>query len=278
MKKVIVITGANGGVGGMLALGLAKRGNHIVCLHRGNATQFSTEERINLEAKVEGGSASSEIVDMMDEAQVREAGERIKAQFGRIDVWINNVGVNNHNAIGRTWELKSEDWWREVSLNLYTAYMGTTTAINLMKDQPSGYILNLGGGGVQHPKPYGSAYGAAKTAIVKFTETVSLELEQEKLNIKIFAFNPGFIRNKRTERLVESEVCKEFMPRLKNTLENGVMSDIEDSIELVDTLISGRADALAGRYFLADDRDIEQNIESAEQIIAEQRFLLVVKE
>ncbi len=271
MKKII-ITGATGGIGTMLAAGLAKKGHQIIGIGR-NA------ERLNeWAATIEngGGSASYQVADLTDDQMVFEAGQRIVEEYHGIDVWINNVGVNNHNAIGPTWELKPEHWWTEVSLNLYTAFVGTYTAINLMKDGGSGYIINLGGGGVQEPKAFGSAYGAAKTAVVKFTETVNLELEKKGLNIKVFAFNPGFIRNARTEKLVESEVARNYMPELERILKYGKMSDIEDSIDLITTLIGGEADHLAGRYFFADDRNLEYAITNVEDFINRHRNLLRV--
>ena len=181
MKK-IVITGASGGVGSMLAKGLAGNGHHIICLGRNKKKLAALVNEI----KLNGGNASFEVVDMMISNLVAEVGDKLIKDLGNIDVWINNVGVNNHNAIGPTWELKPENWWNEVSLNLYTTFVGTRVAIN------------LGGGGVQEPKPFGSAYGAAKTGIVKFTETVNIELKDEGLKIKLFAFNPGFIKNDRT--------------------------------------------------------------------------------
>lgn len=276
-KKIIVITGASGGVGGMLSLGLAEKGNHIVCLGRREEALLKIENEINAETQSPGGSASHEIVDMLDAAAVKSVGAKIKKEYGRIDVWINNVGVNNHNAIGPTWKLDPENWWSEVSSNLFTAYLGTATAINLMEEANDGCIINLGGGGVQKAKPFGSAYGAAKTGIVKFTETVQLELQESGLNIKVFAFNPGFIRNERTERLVDSDVCKKYMPGLEQTLKHGKMSDIQDSIELIDTLTSGRADALSGRYFLAGGKSVTEALSNQEQMIRDGRNLLQVK-
>ena len=186
--KNIVITGASGGVGGMLAKGLAQKGHHVICLGR---NRDRLEELVKC-IQSDGGSASWQVADMMVEQMVLTTGRRIHTELGHIDVWINNVGVNNHNAIGPTWELKPEHWWTEVSTNLYTAFLGTRTAIQLMKERNYGYIINLGGGGVQEPKPFGSAYGAAKTALVKFTETVNGELEQEGLNIKGLCLQPRF--------------------------------------------------------------------------------------
>ncbi|NIJ44949.1 NAD(P)-dependent dehydrogenase (short-subunit alcohol dehydrogenase family) [Wenyingzhuangia heitensis] len=276
-QKIIVITGASGGVGSMLALGLAKKGNYIVCLGRNKEALLNLANKINNETQSVGGEATIELVDMMDAEAVEVVAKKIKKQFGRIDVWINNVGVNNHNAIGPTWELEPKNWWNEVALNLNTAYIGSAIAINLMKAKNYGYVINLGGGGVQKPKSYGSAYGAAKTAIVKFTETLALELEAENLEIKTFAFNPGFIRNKRTEKLVDSDVCKKYMPRLENTLKHGKMSNIEDSIEMIEVLISGKANALTGRYFLADDDEMKAVLLDVDKYVQKGLGLLHLK-
>ncbi len=253
-KKNIVITGASRGVGGMLARGLSKNGHHIICLSR------SKEPLAALVADITsaGGSASFEVVDMMNDEMVLDAGESIIRDLGRIDVWINNVGVNNHNAIGPSWELKTEDWWREVSLNLYTAFIGTHTAIKLMKDRNFGYIINVGGGGAQNPKPFASAYSTAKTAVVRFTENIHLELQKEGLDIKVFTFNPGFIRNERTKQLIESEVANRYLPRLQHIFKHGTMSNPQDSIDLIEILISGRTDKLAGRYLFSDHKNIEE--------------------
>lgn len=270
--KYTVITGAYGGVGGMLSQGLATKGHHVICLGRKQEQLEALVDGI----RSQGGKASWEVADMMEKQEVEEAGIRILANHGRIDLWINNVGVNNHNAIGPSWALEPEHWWTEVSLNLYTTYLGTRTAIRLMKERNMGYIINLGGGGVQEPKPFGSAYGAAKTAIVKFTETVNLDLEQEGLQIKAFAFNPGFIRNTRTEKLVESKVARQYMPKLGQILKHGSMSNIEDSLKLIEALISGKADALAGRYFLSDDKDVLDAIANQSLYIKEEKKLLRV--
>ncbi len=272
-QKNIVITGASGGIGGMLAKGLANKNHHIICIGR---NQERLQELVSI-IKCKGGSASFEVCDMMHDQAVESVGRKIVKEIGGIDIWINNVGVNNHDAIGPTWELEPENWWAEVSLNLYTAFLGTRTAINLMKTRNFGYIINLGGGGVQEPKPFGSAYGAAKTAIVKFIETVSLELKAENLNIKVFSFNPGFIKNKRTEMLVESNVARRYMPKLEQVFKYGEMSKPQDSIGLITALISGKADELSGRYFFSDDKNIDEAIANKKDVINEGKNLLRVK-
>ncbi|WP_111980141.1 SDR family NAD(P)-dependent oxidoreductase [Algibacillus agarilyticus] len=273
-NKIIVITGAAGGVGSMLAIALAKQGNHIICLGRSSKNLAALTQQINQLSPTTGGSASFEQLDMLNAEAITQVSQKIYTQFGRFDAWINNVGVNNHNAIGPSWTLAAENWWAEVEQNLKTSYLGASAAIKLMQAQPSGYVINLGGGGVQQPKPFGSAYGAAKTAIVKFTETLNLELIQEGLKIRAFAFNPGFIKNPRTQKLVKSAVARQYMPSLETILNNNQMSDIQDSVDLINAIMSGRADQLAGKYFLADDKDIEQAIQNSDEY-ANQAFKLL---
>lgn len=135
-RKNIVITGAYGGVGSLLAKGLAAKGYHIICLGR----KEKLLQDLVKEIESTGASSSYGLVDMADPKQVKDAGNRLLNKFNEIDVWINNVGVNNHNAIGPSWELEPEHWWTEVTLNLYTAYLGTRTAINLMKPFDSNII------------------------------------------------------------------------------------------------------------------------------------------
>ncbi len=104
--KYIVITGATGGVGGMLSKGLVAQGHHIICLGR---SRKRLEDLVS-QLRSEGHKASLVLADMMDQQNVEEAGANILSDHGQIDVWINNVGVNNHNAIGPCWELEPQDW------------------------------------------------------------------------------------------------------------------------------------------------------------------------
>ena len=92
-KKIIVITGAAGGVGSMLSWGLAKKGNHIVCLGRTETSLKKLVNEINVSVSKDlGGSASYLRVDMMDNDSVVACGRKIMDEFHQIDVWINNVG------------------------------------------------------------------------------------------------------------------------------------------------------------------------------------------
>ncbi|MBX2817569.1 MAG: SDR family oxidoreductase [Saprospiraceae bacterium] len=247
-SKRIVITGATGGIGSMLAQGLAANGHHLLCVGR-NARQLDV---IVEKIKNSGGWAAPFVADLRDEEQVTNATQKMIQDGSEIDGWINNVGANDLEAIGPTWTINPKRWWGEVSTNLYTAFLGTHAAIHCMKANRRGVVINLGGGGANVPKPYASAYGTSKTAVVRFTEVVNLELQEEGLPIKVFAFNPGFIKNRRTTKLVESIQAKTFMPKLVDVFQSGNMSKISSSIDLIEAILNGVADHLAGRYVMAD--------------------------
>lgn len=252
MKQVIVVTGATGGIGQLLVSGLLNEDRHIVCVGRRASALSDLVEKLKLENGLSDEHLSFQVADMSSPAEVELAASKIGSSMHRVDLWVNNVGVNNHNAIGPSWEVASDAWFEEVQLNLFTAYLGSRAAINLMKSQQHGYVVNLGGGGADTAKPFVSAYGAAKAAVVKFTEALNHECLEENNGIRAFCFNPGFIRNPRTETLVKSEVAKKYMPALEKVMESGGMSDIEDSVFLLETILSGEVSHLGGRYFSAD--------------------------
>ncbi|WP_051326613.1 SDR family NAD(P)-dependent oxidoreductase [Aliagarivorans taiwanensis] len=273
MKQVIVITGATGGIGQLLVKNLCGGHRHIVCVGRREGALQRLVDDTCAEKGLSEVDISYVVADMSEPVAVESAAMTVAARHGHIDMWINNVGVNNHAAMGPTWDVDASEWWKEVQLNLFTAYLGSAAAAKAMKPQARGYIVNLGGGGADKPKPFGSAYGSAKAAIVKFSETLNQELIEQGLGLRAFCFNPGFIRNQRTETLVASEVAKKYMPNLEEVLNSGAMSDIADSVALLEAILSGDLDKLSGRYLLADSfqEDIQQPLSDQLLLLRHQR-------
>ncbi|ORT52786.1 hypothetical protein ST37_00335 [Vibrio sp. qd031] len=272
MKQVIVITGATGGIGSMLAEGLVDAQRHIVCIGRSENKLVKLVENLAHTHRRHAAQYSYQVADMLNQRDVERAISNTVHQHGKVDMWINNVGVNHHDAMGPSWTIEPAVWQQEVEANLYSAYLGSVAAINIMKSQPRGYIVNFGGGGADQPKTYGSAYGAAKAAVVKFTETLQQELCAEQIPLCAFCINPGFIKNERTLKLTNSTVATDYMPHLKAAMDSGQMSDINDTLWLLNSMLSGELDHLSGRYLLADT--IQQNLK---QPIGHDQFCLRVQ-
>ncbi len=234
------MAGASSGIGEEIAISLAKNGATVICLARRKDKLDEVVEKI----LAAGGKAECFKCDLREAAEVEKVVAEIVDKHSKIDLWVNGVGVNN--AMGITWEIDYSEWCDEVDTNLKSCYIGTKCAINQMKTQKFGRIINMSGGGVVKPEVYNSAYACSKTAIVRFTECVSLELQAENIPIKIFAFGPGLVRTQRTIDLIRKPETKKFMPAIIDKIENDEATPIHKPAEFIMFIASGAVDELQG--------------------------------
>lgn len=256
-EQICVVSGASSGIGKEVALTLARAGAFVILSARRTQKLLETAEQI----KSEGGRCEVVPCDFREPYAVECLAGIAQKKYRRIDLWVNAAGVNN--AMGITWELDYEDWIGEVDGLLKTCYIGTKCAINVMKNQKfGGRIINFSGGGVTKPEVYNSAYACSKTAIVRFTECVNLELQAENLPIKIFAFAPGLVRTQRNIDLVNKPETKKFMPGIIDKILNDTATPIEKPANFVAFIASGQVDELSGclLYSHMDKEKLIQNI------------------
>ncbi|MFI3174109.1 MAG: SDR family oxidoreductase [Bacillota bacterium] len=268
--RVCVVSGASSGIGREICLQLSRCGAVVVCAARRKELLNDT---VDLIAK-ENGIAEALQCDFTVPEQVEELASYVKNKYKKIDLWMNGVGVNN--VMGPVWEIGYDEWFADLDGNLKTCYIGTKCAIRAMKDQGFGRIINMSGGGVVRPEPYNSAYACAKTAIVRFTEGVSLELKEENIPIKIFAFGPGLVRTQRTIELVELPSTRKYMPGIIDKIRNDEATPIERPAEFISFIASGAVDSLVG-CLLDTQMNKEEIVRDAENIAKEGRYKIVVK-
>ncbi len=248
--KICVVAGASSGIGREICLQLSNCGATVICAARRKENLEETVSQI----MTTGGNAEAIPCDFKDPESVEKLAKYVKDNYDRIDVWVNGVGVNN--AMGITWDLSFDEWFDDVDGNLRTCYIGTKCAINMMKSQGFGRIINMSGGGVVRPETYNSAYACAKTALVRFTECISLELQKEDIPIKIFAFGPGLVRTERTVDLVNLEATKKFMPGIIDKIKNDEATPIHLPAQFVAYIATGAVDKLDGCLLDTDmDKD-----------------------
>src|SRR5215203_6011313 len=171
--KVAVVTGAGNGLGRSFALGLAAFGATVICADKNLA---GADETASL-AKQSRGKAEALPVDVTDEASVNDLWKRIAADFPRIDILINNAGINTNTP--RTHEYSVADWDRVMAINLRGVFLTTRKALALMLPGP-GSIINissiLGLRGFWPGSPAGSiSYSASKAGVIGFTRQVAAE-------------------------------------------------------------------------------------------------------
>lgn len=206
-KKVALVTGASRGIGKACALELAKAGYDIVVNYAGN------EEAANqtvCEIKEIGTKAIALKFDVADKEAVSEAIEKIMAEFGRIDVLVNNAGITRDGLFIR---MGADAWEAVINTNLNSAYYVTQPVSKIMMKQRSGSIINMSSvAGV-----YGNAgqanYAAAKAGMIGFTKALAKELASR--GIRVNAVAPGFIqtdmtKDLNTEKIVEAIPLKKL--------------------------------------------------------------------
>lgn len=167
--SVIVIAGASSGFGRGAAAKLAAKGAKVIVAARrqGMLTDLVRE----IEAA--SGTALAVQVDVSDPGQVAGLAETAMSSFGRIDVWINNVGVG---AIGYFWAIPLEDHARVVDVNVKGLIYGAHAALKQFRQQGYGTLLNTGSIDSETPLALQNTYAATKAAVLSLSRSLNQEL------------------------------------------------------------------------------------------------------
>lgn len=177
-RKVIVITGASGGVGRAAAIAFAKRGASIGLLARGQVGL----EGARRDVEAAGGQGLVVPTDVSDPDQVEAAAETVEREFGPIDVWVNVAMATVFAPVERVEAAE----YRRVTEVTYLGYVyGTLAALRRMKPRDRGTIIQVGSALAYRSIPLQSAYCAAKAAIRGFTDSLRSELIHDRSQVHI---------------------------------------------------------------------------------------------
>jgi 2-deoxy-D-gluconate 3-dehydrogenase len=182
--KVAVVTGGNGGIGLGMARGLAAAGAAVVVAAR-NAEKSAAAVR-DLEAR--GARARAVAVDVTRSADVSRMVEETVAAFGRLDVLVNNAGINIRRPLN---ELDEPDWHAVIDTNLSSAFLCCKAVYPTMKQQGGGKIINIGSMMSIFGASFAPAYAASKGGIVQLTRSIASAWARD--NIQANAVLPGWI-------------------------------------------------------------------------------------
>src|SRR2546425_7169173 len=203
-NQIAVVTGAGRGIGRAIALKFAEEGADIVCVSR----TAEISEKVAGEIRALGRRAWACAVDVADSKAVAEAGEKIVAQTGRVDVLVNDAGVTRDGLLMR---MSEEDWDTVVDTNLKGAFLFTRAFARTFLRQRSGRIINvasvlglIGNAGQCN-------YASSKAALIGFTKSVARELASRGITVNALA--PGFIETDMTA-VLNQEVRKELLQKI----------------------------------------------------------------
>lgn len=185
-QQVVVITGASSGIGRETALAFGRKGACVVLAAR-NAEALAEVSR---QIDPTGGKVLAVATDAGEWEQVERLAQQAIDRFGRIDTWVNNAAVNEHATVE---QMTISEIERIIQVNLMGQIYGMKAALAPMRQQREGTIINVASILALRGAPLHAPYVAAKHGIAGFTETLRLELMQEKLPIHVTLVMPAYI-------------------------------------------------------------------------------------
>jgi 2-dehydro-3-deoxy-D-gluconate 5-dehydrogenase len=181
--KVAIVTGGNGGIGLGIARGLADAGAAVAIAARNEAKTKEAVESL----QAQGARALGVRVDVTSEASAREMVATVVRQFGRLDVLVNNAGINIRKPPE---EFTLEEWFQVLNTDLTSIFICSRAAYPELKKVGGGKIMSTGSLGALFAAPYAAPYNAAKGGMVQLTKCLATAWAKD--NIQVNCFHPGY--------------------------------------------------------------------------------------
>jgi NAD(P)-dependent dehydrogenase (short-subunit alcohol dehydrogenase family) len=265
--RVAIVTGGGRGLGRAFALALAA--DHAVAVVARSVGEL--DETVALVA-LSGGRAQAFVADVADASAVDRAFADIERALGPVDLLVNNAGTLG--PLGPFADGSAADWWRTLEVNLRGQMLCTHRLLPAMIARRAGRIVNIASGGGATMFPYFSAYVTSKTALIRFTECLAVELKP--YGVAVFALGPGTVRTAMSEHSLHSAEGRKWLPWFRDIFDQGRDLPPGRPAALLRDLASGRADALSGRYVTPSD-DLDRLVAAAPEIEQARLYSLQVQ-
>lgn len=184
-EKVVFVTGGGRGLGEAICQILSLAGANVIVAD----LRPELAEKVALEIQANGKQATALPLDVTDEKQAEAAIQKIAAQYGQLDALINNAGTDLTVSIE---ELDIKDWDQILAVNLRGPFMMSKFTLPIMKEQGSGYIINIVSTAAKRAWANASAYHASKWGLLGFSH--ALHVEARPHNVKVTALVAGGMR------------------------------------------------------------------------------------
>lgn len=247
--KVAIITGAASGMGRAMALGYGAEGAHVIVADLNEEGAAAVVDEI----EAAGGSAQSAHLDVADPASSKAVVDQAVAQHGRLDVLVNNAGVG---LIKPVWDTTPQEWDQIFSINVNGVFFASQAALEPMREQRSGKIVNLASIAGRRGEALVAAYCASKAAVISITQSVALAAAPHGVNVNAMA--PGVVDTpywKEVDRqfgaLLGKEPGRHFQD-VAETIPLGRAERPEDLVPLAVFLAGPGSDYITGQTYNVD--------------------------
>lgn len=234
-KRVVLVTGATGGLGTAMCEDLFKNGYRVVANYRNK----EKAERWKTEMDARGILVSLFAGDVSDFESVGNMVQAIEKEVGSIDVLVNNAGITRDTAFRKM----SYEQWRDVlSSNLDSVFNCTRHVINGMIDRNWGRIINISSVNGQRGQFGQANYSAAKAGMHGFTKTLAMEVARKGITVN--TISPGYIG---TDMVMA--VKEEVRNQIVEQIPLGRLGGTEEVAHLVCFLASDKASFITGANY-----------------------------
>ena len=267
-NRVALITGAGRGIGRAIAEAFAAEGAKLALAAR---TRAELDETARM---VENTGAETLVVlaDVTDESDVKAMVEQTLARFQTIDILVNSAGIAG--PVGPVQANDVSEWVRTVQVNLIGSFLCCHAVLPVMLRQDRGRIVNLSGAGATNAWRDMSAYCSSKAAVVRLTETMSLELAET--NVRVNVLGPGSVHTRMWEEILEGGTAagnQELRERGEMVTTGGGAS-IDRAAELAVYLASDELGELNGRLISATSEGFPFSGETVQRIMSTEAFMI----
>lgn len=225
-EKIILITGASGGLGTALSNYFHKNEYRLLLLYNKQIPEIPESENV-----------THVKVDFRKTGSINAAIEEITKKWQRIDVLINNAGISQSEI---SWKVSQEQWHDTLQVNLTAPFLLSQGLIPLMKRNGYGRIINISSIVAQTGVVGTSAYAASKAGLLGLTKTMSKEVAKYNITVNALAlgyFNQGMI----------TDVPEAFKAEIIQSIPKGELGSPEVIAKTIEFLLSNEANYITGQ-------------------------------
>ncbi len=231
--KVVLVTGASRGIGQAIAMQLGEAGATVI----GTATTVTGAENITTALKAAGIAGVGKVLNVTQAESVDSLIEQVKAEFGAVQILVNNAAITQDNLFLR---MKEEEWLSVIDTNLNSIYRLSKACLRDMIKARWGRVISIGSVVGSSGNPGQANYAAAKAGVIGFSKALALEVGSRDITVNVVS--PGFISTDMTNALTEAqkEVLFQRIPMQK-------LGSVKDVAAAVAFLASSSAGYITGQ-------------------------------
>lgn len=248
LGRSALITGAGKGLGKEIAKQYVQEGASVFLCSRTRSDLEAVQKELE-KSLVEGQHIAIEAVDVSDKKGVDALFEKVLETFPDLSILVNNAGI--YGPFGPIEDCDWAAWKKAFEINVYGTVYPSRKAVEHFKKRGYGKVVNLSGGGATNPLPRISAYAASKAAVVRFVETLALEVKEFRIDVNAIA--PGALATQMTDLLLEAgpdKVGSAFYEKILKVKQEGG-TPLEKGARLAVYLGAEESDGITGKLISA---------------------------